>query len=274
MFAGLLLLLDLGTASPAAVCLPSAIVTQVQAAQKLMASKDTAGATATIDAAARCPATSYPAFVAHVVRADLAVAQGDWTAARVALDGLEVHSEAKLSARAGFLRLRTDEGLGDVAAFARDRAALIAANDAALQALGRRLETFRAGAATVTVYEAMVDQGPFRRTAEFIIVPDDPAAYPASILITDDRQAAVIGKQLAKPGEAKPEHAWFLDLYTCGQHATLRPPIMKDAATPDTVATKAQIVTLLATPLTGTTSAERAVCFASGWILPGLGAAR
>lgn len=270
----LLIALDLATA-PASPCSGAAIAAALQTAIARADAKDAAAAKAAIAPVATCPATTVGAFSAHVLRADLAVREGDWAAATAALDGIGHHPELRVARLAGFLRLRADQGTGDAAAFARDRAALVAANDAALAAAGRRVETFRAGAATVTGYEAAIDQGAFHRTVEFIAVPDDPAAYPASVLLTDDRTAVQVAGELAKPGEPKREHVWFFDLYTCGAHSTLSPPVAGDAP-PSFADLKTRVVAL------GTSGAftpagpppDKAVCWSSQWLLPGLGSGR
>jgi hypothetical protein len=270
MLTGLLLLLDLATAAPGP-CAPAAIAARVQAAAPLLGKRDLAGAGVALGSAGSCPATSYPAFVAHVLRGEIAIGAGDWAGARAALADVALHAEVALSARAGFVRLRADQGLNDAAAFARDRTMLVTANDAMLTAAGRRIETFRAGTASITAYEATVDQGPFRRTVEFVVVPDDLAAYPVSILLTDDRTAVAMSAQMATPGEAKREHVWFLDLYTCGQHSTLLPPIATDMpAAYDSL--KARVVATLATvSLAAAPPPDHTACWSSAWLLPGLG---
>lgn len=271
MLSALLLLLDLATAPPAP-CAPATVATKVVAAAPLLGKRDLAGATAALGEAGNCPATSYSAFAAHVIRGEIAIAGGDWSGARAALDGVGLHPEVSLSARAGFIRLRADQGLGDAAAFIRDRAALVAANDAKLAAAGRRLETFRAGSASVTAYEAAVDQGAFHRTVEFIAVPDDAAAYSVAILLTDDRNAVTVSGELAKPGEPKREHVWFFDLYSCALHSTLSPPIVNDTP-PATADLKARVIALFAdAKLTAAAPPpDKAICFSNIWLLPGLG---
>ncbi|QYE35521.1 hypothetical protein KZX46_05975 [Polymorphobacter sp. PAMC 29334] len=233
------------------------------------------GAKTALDGAVQCPVANYPAYLAHILRADLAVREGDWATAAASLVKVEIHPEAKLSARAGFLRLRADLGLNDKVAFARDRAALVQANENELAQAGRRIETFHAGSAAVSSFEAAIDQGQFHRTVEFIIVPDDPVAYPASMQLTDDRQAVQVSAGLAKPGAAKPAHVWFVDLYTCLRHSTLAPPIIGDAA-PTYPELKAQLIARLAdgTVTSAVPSATNAICASTPWILPGLGRVR
>ena len=212
-------------------------------------------------------------YAAHVLRADVAVREGDWPTARAMLAGVAVHPEAQISALAGFIRLRADQGLGDAAAFTRDRADLLAADDARLGAIGRKVETFRVGAVQVAAYEAAVDQGAFHRTLEFIVTPDDPAAYPASILLTDDRNAINIQQELGKPGAAKPEHAWFIDLYTCPRHATLAPPAQPFGPSPSYADVRARVTATLADASLSRASPppERLSCPTAAWLLPGLG---
>ena len=273
MLMGLLFLLDLSAATPIGFCDPATISSHVQSASALVAKKDLAGAKRAIDPVASCPTTSYPAFVARVVRGQVAVGEGDWAAARAALDGVDVHPEVPLSAMAGFLRLRADQGLNDTAAFARDRAALLMANDSFLRHLGDRLiEIFRVGNAEVTAYAAPVDQGPFRRVTEFIVVPDDRAAYPASITLTDDRQTLTIAREMAaKNNGPQPNHVWFVDLYTCNKHATLQQ--VSGDVPPDYAALKARVLAAVVDPAIIAVSAgpDRAMCFSAKWILPGLG---
>ncbi len=269
----LLLLLDLTAATPRQ-CAVATVSQAVEAAVGHLKQHDAAAAKADLAPVAACPTTSYPAFAAHVFRAGLAVDEQDWPTAQAALAGVGIHPEVPLSGRAAFLRLRADQGVQDAAAFTRDREAVVAANDARLAAAGKRLETFRAGTATVTAYDAPVTQGAFSRVFEFVAVPDDPAAYPASIQLTDDRAAAAMNAQMAKPDQPKPVHVWFLDLYTCNQHSTLMLPAGTVATGPAPAydAVKAQVVAVLATTrLVAEPPPAKGACFASAWLLPGIG---
>ena len=259
--------------APSASCSGVDLRPGLKAAAAALSRKDLEAAQAAIAPAAACPVADGVTYAAHVLRADIAVREGDWTTARTMLAGVAVHPEAGLSARAGFIRLRADQGLGDAAAFAADRAALLSADDARLSAIGRRVETFRIGFAQVAAYEAALDQGAFHRTLEFIVTPDDPAAYPSSILLTDDRGAIGIEQATAKPGAPKPEHAWFIDLYTCARQATLSPPAQPFGPAPAYADVRARVsATLSDASLTrAALPPDRLSCPTAMWILPGLG---
>lgn len=258
-------LIDL-QAAPATACGDDTVRAALRAAQGHLQA-DPAAAEADVSAAATCPERSAPTYAAHVLKAELAVHRGDWTAAARALSGVGLHPEAPISARAGFLRLRADQGLGDAAAFTRDRAALLAADDAALTRLGRRVERFHVGASTVTAYEARVVQGQFVRVFEFIAAPDDPAAYPASVVLTDDRG----GAERAAPGQPVPAHVWFFDDYTCDGKGSGSPKDMFGPQ-PSYADTRAVVATAFAAPLPVKPPPEKDACWTAQWILPGLGA--
>ena len=270
---GLIVSVAAAVAAPPA-CTAAAMRPAVAAAAKALAAKQLTAANTAVAPVLACPVVDGVSYTGHVLGAEIAVARQDWAAGRAALAGVGVHPESPLSARAGFLRLRADEGLGDAAAFTADRAALLAANDARLAAAGRRIETFRAGATQVQAYEAAVTQGTFHRIMEFIATPDDPAAYPIAILLGQDDAADQVAKELdaAKPGAAKPA-MWFLDLYTCGTHATLATPPVGDAPPPYTDM-KAKAVAALEerAQQARSVAGPNAACFGGRWLLPGLGA--
>ena len=258
-------LIDLSS-PPTAACGDEMVRTALIAAQAHLKT-DPAAAEAEVTPFAACPDRSAPTYAAHVLKAELATHRGDWAAAGRAMTNVGLHPEAPISARAGFLRLRADQALGDAAGFARDRAALLAADDAVLSRLGRRVERFHVGTTTVTAYEARVVQGPFVRVFEFIATPDDPAAYPASVVLTDDRSAA----EFKAPGRPAHEHAWFFDDYTCDGKGSGSPKDMfgpqPDYAEMRDVASKA-----FAAPLPVKAPPDKDACWTGQWILPGLGA--
>lgn len=264
---------DLAISTASGQCAASTLQPSLQQAATALAHKDLATAKAAISPAAACPAVDGVTYAAHVLRADLATREGDWATARQMLNGVGLHAESSLSAHAGFLRLRADQGLGDAAAFAADRTALLAANTARLTALGRKVETFRVGAAQVTAFEAPVDQGGFHRTLEFIVTPDDANAYPVSILLTDDRTALSLQQALSKSAAPTASHAWFIDLYTCNQHSTLPPPAQPFGLPPAYGEVKARVVSTLAdaTLVAAAPPPEGASCGTAAWLLPGLG---
>jgi len=266
-----LLALLLASAAPDA-CAPDALRPSLEFAEKALAAKDLDAARRALAPAAACPVRDGITFVAHVLRADVAVRQGDWPTARAMLAGVGVHPENGVSGRAGFLRLRADQGLGDSAAFTADRDALIAADDRKLAANGGKVESFVVPGGRVDAYRTALDQGGFHRVYEFIVTPDDPAAYPVSIQLTDDQVAAQL---IAGQGKGSKEsgHAWFLDLYYCQGHSTLPPVAAPNAATPPDYATvKAVVQTTLADrELLKAAPPPSANCGGALWILPALG---
>ena len=267
------LALALAALDPSSPCAPSNLQSSIQQAASAVVRKDLAAAKSAIAGSLDCPADSAPAYSAHILAADIAAQQGDWRAARAALPKVDILPQSSLSPKAGFIRLRADQGLADVAAFARDRAALIAENDARLEAGGRRLEVFRVTGAQVTSYQASVDQGDFHRVLEFIVAPDDRAAYPASILLTDDRSGVRISKDLAEAGAGAAAHVWFIDLYTCPQQRTLQDRAQEVGSQPTYQAVKARVIAALedskATIIEVPSTSQG--CSTAKWILPGLG---
>jgi hypothetical protein len=273
MIAALAFALDLAITPVSPVCSNSAAQPLVQQAAKALDHKDFVAAKTAIDPVAACPANSAVTYAAHVLRAEIAVREEDWATARAMLTGVSIHPEASLSARAGLIRLRADQGLNDAPAFAADRAALIDANEKSLLVAGHKIESFRVGAANVTAFDASFDQGSFRRVMEFIVVPDDQAAYPASILLTDDQGAIRLQKALVKSGETAPEHAWFVDLYTCPAQSTLPMAGKMFGPQPSYSEVKAKVVVALADGTVAgiKTPPPRSICGTAPWLLPGLG---
>ncbi|UAK22944.1 hypothetical protein [Sphingomonas nostoxanthinifaciens] len=228
-------------------CAPADIQAALRTAIPAMGANDPAKARIALAPIENCPVDGNASYIAHVMRADIAAREQDWVTARAMLANVAVHPEHGLSALAGAIRLRADQGLGDAPAFAADRAALLAAQDGELARAGRKVESFRTGAARVDAYQAEFDQGGFHRMVEFVVTPDDTSAYPVAIMLTDDRTALQLGTALAKPGQPAPAHVWFVDLYTCGGHSTLGPvkqPLGADA--PDYAEVKAKAVAALA----------------------------
>jgi hypothetical protein len=273
MIPALLAAFDLTVAAaPNAACTPAALEPAVKAAAAAMQTKDWTGAKAALGAGPDCPVRDGATYVVHAMRASIASHEGDWAGVRAALAALALPPELGLSARVGLLRLAADQALKDPNAFAHDREALLAADDARLAAVGRRVERFHAGGATVTAYETSVQQGAFHRVMEFVITPDDPAAYPASIQLTDDAGAMKVAQAL-NHGPDQPTHDWFLDLYTCTAHATLPRPGKAFGDQPDYTAVKAQVMASLSAPIAFTpAAAPEGGCFTAPWLLPGFGA--
>ena len=257
-------------AAPAANCAPAEVAAAINAALAARKGRDGDAAAAAIAPAAACPVTSGQAYSAHVLAAELAADRADWPAVRRLLAGIDMHPEMTLGARVRFLLMRADQGLGDAAAFTADRALTVVANDAKLSAAGRKLETFRVPAGEVSAYRAEFDQGGFHRVYQFIAVPDDPAAYPASVMLTDDQSTAAMMKQMGLGGGAA--HAWFLDLYRCSNHATLAPPAAPDGKEPDYALVKARVVAALSAPdAFAATPPQRGLCASANWLAPGFG---
>ena len=271
-----LLVLALDVPSTADACAAAALQPAVAQAAAAVGRKDLAAAKTLIAAAAACPVRDGATYAGHVLRADIAVREGDWVGALSVLPADPPHAETSLGARAAFLRLRADQGLQDAGAFKRDRNDMLTADDAGLASAGRRVETFRTAVASVAAYAAPIDQGAFHRVLEFIVTPDDPAAYPVSIQLTDDVQADKIQAELSK-GAVAPPRIWFLDLYTCSAHATLPPtPAPADGSQPSYAETKARVLAALADDSAVTVKAgpDRLSCPSAHWIMPGFGAHR
>lgn len=274
MFAVFALALTVTPPALDGACAPSVVQPAVQAAAEALKRKDVAAAKAAIAPAAACPVRDGPSYAAHVLGADVASRAGDWATVRNLLDGVRILPEAGIGAHTEFLRLTADQGLGDAAAFARDRTAMLAANDRGLAAAGRRVETFQAGGAQVSAYEATVDQGSFHRVLEFVIAPDAPFAYPASILLTDDQGAIGLFPLPKSQGSGEAAHAWFLDLYTCSSHSTLPPPAAPSGAQAGYAEVKARVIATLSAspPIAAPATPPAGGCWSAGWILPGFGA--
>lgn len=271
---------DVPAADAPAACAPAAVEAALRSVGAAMERKDEAAARAAIAPAAACPVTNGQTYAAHIFAADLAARRDDWGAVRALLTDTGVHAETLLGIRAQFLKMRADQGLGDAAGFLGDRGLTVAANDARLTAAGEKVETFRAGTASVTAYRTPLDQGSFHRVLEFIAVPDDQAAYPVSVMLTDDRSAAIMMAQMkggAAGGAAKgaDAHAWFVDLYTCTRHSALAPVGAPNGAEPGYAAVKARVVEALGAP--GALAApppEHGACSGASWLMPGFGLRR
>ena len=167
--------------------------------------------------------------------------------------------------------MRADQGLGEADTFAADRALTMVANDATLTAAGEKVETFRVPGADVTAYHTLFDQGGFHRVYTFVAVPDDKAAYPVSVMLTDDRSTGAVMKQLGLGGGGS-GHAWFIDLYQCSGHRNLVPPSTPIDRQPDYALVRARVVATLSAP--GAFAAgppERGYCASANWIAPGFG---
>lgn len=265
------LALSVALAQPTGDCSPDLLRPALGAALTAMRAKDEPAAAAALAKGAACPVTDGFSYAAHVLRADLAVHQGDWRTASALMAGVGVHPENGLSGRAGMIRLRADQGLGDADAFTTDRDALIAANDRRLSAKGGKVESFRVAGGRVDAYRAPVDQGAFHRVLEFVAVPDNKAAYPVSVLLTDDVLAAQL---MAKKAVGAPApHAWFLDLYTCAARSTLPPVASPAAATAPAYAEVRQRVTALFADgkLLAAEAPPAGSCETGLWLLPALG---
>jgi hypothetical protein len=277
MLLAFMLALDI-SATPPTPCSRAAVEPALNAALAASKAKDVAAAKNAIAPAVACPVTDGPTYAAHVLRASLAVGEQDWLTARTMLSGLGLHPESGLGAEAAFLQLRVDQAVGDAKGFTAHRAAMLAADETnLLSAGGRKRESFAVPGGTVTAYEASIDQGAFHRVYEFVATPNDPAAYPATIQLTDDREATGLQALLAKPGDkAAPAHAWFIDLYTCNHHSTLAPPKDPFGAVPGYDELKARVVATFADPalLAATPPPEKTSCMAGKWILPGFGQQR
>jgi len=253
-------------------CAPVAIQQQVSAAADALARNDLATAKTVIASAAACPVENAPAYYAHVLRAEIAAKESDWPTVQSMLGNVTFHPELKISPRAATFLLRADKALNDTKAFAAHRTGIIAGNDWMLSAIGKKIETFRAGKATVVAYEANVPQDALHRALEFIIIPDDPQDYPRSVLLTDDVGAAQIQAELKLPAG----HVWFVDGYDCRGHTTLEmlPP---SAEQPGYAAVKAIVIKSIEGKASGVSSTELPngeMCTTISWILPGLGATR
>jgi hypothetical protein len=253
-------------------CAPDRLRPSLEVASKAFQAKDLNAARTALEPVAACPIKDGITYVGHVLRAEVAVRQADWNTARAMLAGAGIHPENGFAGRAGFFRLRADQGLGDARAFTADRDALIAANDQRLAANGGRVERFAVPGGHVDAYRTGVDQGSFHRVYEFIATPDDPAAYPVSVQLTDDHTVdenwAVLNK--TQPAQA---HPWYLDLYACGGHATLKPVATTAGADrPDYASVKAAVQDALADgKLLKASPPPPADCGGALWVLPGIG---
>ena len=276
MLFALALALDIATA-PTAPCSPAVVDPSLQIAVADRRARDVAGAKATIEAASRCPVRDGPTYGAHVLRAELAAEEQDWATVRAMLAGVPLHPETSIGARAAFLDLRVYQSLGNAKAFTALRTIVLTLNDAALIAAGgHKRETFAVPGGTVAAYDAAIDQGAFHRVYEFVATPTDPAAYPVTIQLTDDRSAIAIAKSLAKPDARAVDHVWFVDLYTCDRHMTLTPPGNRTGDQPSYDEIRARVVATFADPslLAAAPPPEKSECRSGIWILPGFGAPR
>lgn len=255
---------------------PQALTPTLQLTLALQKNGDLETAKAQLDPlVVACDARSLQGIVVRVLRAELAAGEKDWPGVRRALDGLTLERPVPLAVRAAFLRLQAEKEEGDVAAVQRHRDALLAANAAGLAARGRQVESFAAGPYTVTAFEAVVDQGPFRRLIEFVGAPSDAAGFPVTVTITDDLNASRVAAEMAaKEGKPAPR-IFFTDLYTCAGHRTLAPPPLgPDGGAP----TYAQVRPLVAkvfedlakAPVSSSGSYAGAGCPSAAWIVPGL----
>ena len=263
-------------------CSPIDAQVAVNLALEARKARDPAGAQARLaPVIAGCGPETDAGYLTRTLAADTAAGAGDWKAVRPLLASMG-DRPGPLSARVAFLRLAADKALGDAAAFAADRAALLAANDAGLAARGRRVESFAAGPYTVAAYEAPVTQGAFKRLLEFVAAPSDPAAYPVTVMLTDDTGVDKVAAELAaKPGASAPAgRVYFVDLYTCGLHTTLSQRTVPPGAPPPYAEVKAAVAQALAAPPNPARAEPAGAAMASGpcsgaqWLAPGLGLAR
>ena len=188
------MILALAAASPS--CEAKEIGGVIEAALAARKGHDPVSAAAAIAPAAACPVRSAQAYGARVLAAGIAGNRADWPAVRQLLAGIAMHPEMTRGARLRFLLLRADQGLAEAETFAADRALTMIANDARLFAAGNKLEAFRLPGAEVTAFHTLVNQGGFHRMYEFVALPEDEAAYPVTVMLTDDQSTGAVMKQL------------------------------------------------------------------------------
>jgi hypothetical protein len=151
-----------------------------------------------------------PSWHARVMRSLIAAEDGDAKLAVRLLHPVPKPAPAPIGGYSSFVALRAHAADGDRAAFARERAGLMAASAAALSK-GRTGERFTAGGAQVTALEVDLPVGPLRSRRAFLVTPTGPRAFPLTIHLTTGEDVL---------GSGKP--AWFLDEYRCDGRSTLK----------------------------------------------------
>ncbi len=199
------------------------VVPDLTAALQALKAKDDATAKGKLDGIVANCGSSPASYIARSIRADLALKDKDYDQALKLLEPVPRPARKPIGARSSWTAMQALAGKGDVAGFQAERARLLAAVDQALTAQagpfqGRKLESFQAGGAQVTAYQARVPQGPFLRLTEFIIVPPGPLALPRSVMLTEDANA----RQLMQATAAAAAAPDFVDQYDCNQHVTLK----------------------------------------------------
>ncbi len=220
---------------------------------------------------AACGPRTRPGAIGRIIAAEAAAGQGDWKTVLEALKSVDFTPAPKLYALSEFLRLGAYAAAKDEVDFAATRARLLAAENQALARLGPLLERFDVGAYHVTAYGAPLTQGSFARLIEFIIEPTAPFAFPQSVMLTDDKGADGLTKALGLQANTSTLKIYFVDMYTCGMHMTLKQVQARDGAAPAYADVKPMVVSALSTPPryeSGMTPGG--ACLTSQWITPGL----
>jgi hypothetical protein len=181
--------------------------------------QDWTGAKARFEAVIANCGVSPASQPARILRAELAWRDKDYAGVLAWLKDTPRVGPSRLNLTASMLAMRADREVGDKAAFARERSALEAAEAHALASGGEVLGSFDVDGTRVSAYRVNLAQGSFQRLIAFTVSPADPLALPESLMLTDDRAARAVVKQVGKGGEQAP---YFLDAYTCFGHVTVK----------------------------------------------------
>ena len=204
----------------------------------------------------------------RTVRAAMAVDDGDDELALDLVRAVPIEAAGPVAGVASWLRLRLYAAKRDAAAFAAERAAMLARVDQALGAAAGGVERFTVGSDQVAAYQTTLQQGPFQRHFEFIIAPGGAFAEPESMMVTTDANSAKIAQELGASSGKPVTPPVFVDRYNCQTHATVK----LLPGTPDYAAAKALVVKeLTARPIwTEGKPAKVTACHWPQFVTPGL----
>ncbi len=269
----LVALIQAASPTPAIDCAqPQTASFAINSAAQALRKRDYAGAAAAVSPlVAACGPNTRPGGVGRLLAAEAASGLGDWKTVLDDVKDLDFASVPRFYARTQFLRMGAYAALKDEADFAAARTRLLAAENQALAKLGPMVERFDVGAYHVTVYRAPVTQGGFVRMIEFIVEPTAPFVFPQSVMLTEDKATAGLSKALGLQSNAPGLKIYFVDMYNCARHMTLKQVQAKDGAAPAYDEVKPLVVSALSSTSKWESSmSPGGACLTSQWITPGL----
>jgi len=230
----------------------------IQAYQTGDMAKAKAVTDALIEACGDHPLGDFP----RVMRAEIAVIEGDNDRALTTLGPRSRPAAAPIGPMSSLIALRAWQGKKDAQGFEEERARLLAASVKGLSEpgnpfKGKLIEEFEAGNVHVTALQTDFVESAFHRYFVFLLAPREPFAMPGSIMLSTDAGGDLLG---GGP-------VYFVDEYGCWGHATLD---MVPKRMPDYKAMKAKVLARLAGKLQPASSMHGGgACGLASYVAPG-----